>query len=63
MTKSTGIAGRGALITIIVIEVIIAVGALGVGIMTGRWMPVIVVLVLAGAISAMSFMRLNQLGN
>ena len=61
MAKGTQTAGRGALIVIIVIEAIIAIGAVGVGVMTGRWLPVIIVMVLAGAISLIAFARLNLL--
>ena len=55
-------AGRGALIVILVIEAMLAIGAVGVGFLTGEWLPVIIVIALAGAISAIAFSRLQQAG-
>lgn len=62
MADAREMAGKGALIAILVVEAIISAGAVAVGVMTDLWMPVIIVLVLAAAITMMTVMRLNQAG-
>ena len=61
MAEQRGIAGKGALIVIMVVEALIAVAAVAVGAMTGHWLPVIIVLVLAGVISLIALLRLRLL--
>ncbi|MEM8617248.1 MAG: hypothetical protein AAGF20_09975 [Pseudomonadota bacterium] len=63
MTEARKGPGKGALYVILAFEALISFAAIGVGLATGNWLPVIVVLAMGGVIAMLAVMRLTKTGS